>query len=301
VRTKSGTLQFDKEVRKKLLERFPKDGKLLVANEISKVNRAIQQVKKLLEYSDKDRFYPNYIMLGTATGRFQAREPELHNLLAKEPYNIRDLLLGGEGVFTIDFKSQEDRMAAYLSRDPTDMEDFKRGLDVHQELADRLGIEREQGKRVRHSVRYGAGVHFLREQLNIPYQQAEDILENYKIKYEQTFNFIENLSDCDGVTSSIFGRSIKFSPYKEHTKFNWMVQGNSTDLLLRALEWVLESKKVELRAHFHDSLYLKCLCPGPHPCQRVKGVVEGLEGIYHFFWPNSKDKVFRFGEIKWVK
>ena len=60
-------------------------------------------------------------MLGTATGRFQAREPELHNLLAKEPYNIRDLLLGGEGIFTIDFKSQEDRMAAYLSRDPTDM------------------------------------------------------------------------------------------------------------------------------------------------------------------------------------
>lgn len=49
-------------------------------------------------------------MLGTATGRFTASKPELHNLLGKEPYNIRDTLLADKNVFAIDFKSQEDRM-----------------------------------------------------------------------------------------------------------------------------------------------------------------------------------------------
>jgi hypothetical protein len=52
------------------------------------------------------------------------------------------------------------------------------------------------------------------------------------------------------------------------------------DLLLACLEHVLTKlkDKVELRGHFHDSLYLACLCSGPHPgCQQSKAVVRELE------------------------
>ena len=64
-------------------------------------------------------------MLGTATGRFQARKPELHNLSAHPPktfihqgeresdYNVRYLLLAAPNVFTVDFANQEDRILLF--------------------------------------------------------------------------------------------------------------------------------------------------------------------------------------------
>jgi hypothetical protein len=86
---------------------------------ITKMERVLQQLKKLLVYADEDKLYPNYIMLGTATGRFQARQPELHNLSTSPPktfvikgerpefYNVRDLLLSGDNVFSIDFANRK--------------------------------------------------------------------------------------------------------------------------------------------------------------------------------------------------
>lgn len=68
-----------------------------------------------------------------------------------------------------------------------------------------------------------------------------------------------------------------------------------------ALEYVLDSKKVELRAHIHDSLYLSCLCSGPYPnCKQAQEVVQELESLHSLFWPNSKVRVFKFGEIEWT-
>lgn len=75
----------------------------------------------------------------------------------------------------------------------------------------------------------------------------------------------------------ILRRTIRFSQHKQHSKYNWLIQGSCVDLLLVALEHVLDSKKVELRAHIHDSLYLACLCSGPHPgCSQAKEVVEEI-------------------------
>lgn len=78
-----------------------------------------------------------------------------------------------------------------------------------------------------------------------------------------------------------------------------LIQGSCVDLLLVALEHILASKKVELRAHIHDSLYLACLCPGPHPgSKQAEAVVEELEGLYPFFWPGTKERVFKFGGVE---
>ena len=211
------------------------------------------------------------------------------------------MLLGASNVFSIDFSSQEDRMSAYITRDPTDVADFIAGKDVHQELANRLEISsRDVAKRIRHATRYGMKVNSLSKTLGIPYSEAERLYDTYRIKYERTFFFATSLRVQDEFYTPVLGRQIKMSTYKEHTKFNWVVQGSCSDLLLKALNYVLESKEVELRSHFHDSLYLACLCKGPHPgCEQSKKVVEEIENLYWFKWPGTKERVFKFGEIEW--
>lgn len=76
-----------------------------------------------------------------------------------------------------------------------------------------------------------------------------------------------------------------FSEHKQHTRLNWVVQGSCVDILLVCLDHVLTKMKdrVELRGHFHDSLYLACLCKGPHPCKQAKEIVAELEGLFNYF------------------
>ncbi|CAI2166747.1 26_t:CDS:2, partial [Funneliformis geosporum] len=163
--TKTG-IKFDRKAQEELLLRFPNDQVLQRAYDISKKTRVLQQIKKLIKYaslsSSQDMssiFHPNYIMLCQSTGRFSAREPELHNFTTRPPkrlvgkeyltlYNVRDLLLGSssleKNVFSIDFSNQEDRMRAYFTKEPSDIQAFLQGQDVLQPLADQLKISRDQ-------------------------------------------------------------------------------------------------------------------------------------------------------------
>jgi len=113
-------VKFDNKAKEKLITIFPDVEVLQRSYDISKKERVIQHIRKLLKYADTDKLYPYYIMLVTSTGRFLATKPELHNLNRKPPayftlkneraqdYNVRDLLLGAPKVFTIEFSTQED-------------------------------------------------------------------------------------------------------------------------------------------------------------------------------------------------
>lgn len=80
------------------------------------------------------------------------------------------------------------------------------------------------------------------------------------------------------------------------------IQGACADVLMVMLDHILDSSKMELRGHFHDSVYLACLCPGPHPgCKQSEEIKSELEGLLaKFTWPNTSIPVFKFGDIEWT-
>jgi len=122
--TKTGKVSFDSKARSKLIEQFPKDWVLQSVCEPLNMKTAIQQIDKLLVYADGNLLYPNYNLLACATGRFRVANPELQNLVANENYNVRNLLLKDDNVFTIDFASQEPRMSALLAREKKSIENL---------------------------------------------------------------------------------------------------------------------------------------------------------------------------------
>ena len=69
----------------------------------------------------------------------------------------------------MDYSNQEDRIRAWYSKEQTNIEAFLAGKDVHQELADRLGITRVQAKTVKHDLGYGMGIEFIKLILSEPY------------------------------------------------------------------------------------------------------------------------------------
>lgn len=248
---------FDRKAIELLMENFPEDKILQAVYSIKRKKTAIQQYNKLLEYSDKDRFYPNYFMLSAASGRFTSEKPEFQNLLSKSvayfkdenplDYNVRTTLLGEENVFEIDFANQEARYMAWHAKEPSMIKAYLGGEDLADRISEDLKIERRQAKTVLYGLPYGRGAKNMKSELGVSYTKSEQIYHSFWDKYLKIKDCWDELKDKDSIQSPILGRTIRFSKFKEYTKFNWLVQGGCVDLLLVALDHILNSEIVELR------------------------------------------------------
>lgn len=81
------------------------------------------------------RIHPDLMPLGTETGRFAARNPNLQNMPRKgsDPIGIRNLLIApaGYAVMELDYSQVELRVGAFYCRDEKMLETYKNGGDIH--------------------------------------------------------------------------------------------------------------------------------------------------------------------------
>lgn len=67
---------------------------------------------------------------------------------------------------------------------------------------------------------YGMGLEALRKNLGTSSTRAMEIREEYRNKYPRTFEFADNLQYEEERETPLLKRRIRFSEYKEHSKFN---------------------------------------------------------------------------------
>lgn len=81
------------------------------------------------------RIHPDLMPLGTETGRFAARNPNLQNMPRKgsDPIGIRNLLIApaGYAVIELDYSQVELRVGAFYCRDEKMLETYRTGGDIH--------------------------------------------------------------------------------------------------------------------------------------------------------------------------
>ena len=81
------------------------------------------------------RIHPDLMPLGTETGRFAARNPNLQNMPRKgsDPIGIRNLLIAPSGcaVMELDYSQVELRVGAFYCRDDKMLETYREGGDIH--------------------------------------------------------------------------------------------------------------------------------------------------------------------------
>jgi len=81
------------------------------------------------------RIHPDLLPLGTETGRFAARNPNLQNMPRKDndPVGIRGLIVAASGhvLLSFDFSQIELRVGAFYCRDEKMLDTYRQGGDIH--------------------------------------------------------------------------------------------------------------------------------------------------------------------------
>ncbi len=81
------------------------------------------------------RIHPDLMPLGTETGRFAARNPNLQNMPRKgsDPIGIRKMLVAPSGcsIMELDYSQVELRVGAFYCRDEKMLETYRGGGDIH--------------------------------------------------------------------------------------------------------------------------------------------------------------------------
>ncbi|GFR34746.1 bifunctional 3'-5' exonuclease/DNA polymerase [Thermobrachium celere] len=90
-----------------------------------------------LRFIDEDtgRIHPDLIPLGTETGRFASRNPNMQNCPQKDndPIGVRKFIIAPDGkvILSLDFSQIELRVGAFYCRDKRMLETYRTGGDIH--------------------------------------------------------------------------------------------------------------------------------------------------------------------------
>ena len=81
------------------------------------------------------RIHPDLMPLGTATGRFASRNPNLQNCPRKDndPVGVRSFIIAptGKTLLSLDFSQIELRVGAFYCRDGKMLDTYRKGGDIH--------------------------------------------------------------------------------------------------------------------------------------------------------------------------
>ncbi|MFF8367877.1 DNA polymerase [Streptomyces lydicus] len=153
---------------------------------------------------------------------------------------VRHMFLADEGHVScsIDFGNMELRYLAAFSRDPTMLNAFVNGLDLHQITADAAEVLRKIGKMANFLTVYGGGWAALMEQAHIDEATARKVLEAFARTYPGVGAFGKRLADEARRTGFIYtatGRRLPVDAGKWFRALNYFVQGGSRDVTARAI------------------------------------------------------------------
>lgn len=211
---------------------------------------------------------------GTATGRLSCNSPNLQQLpkLKKEfPIDTRKCFIVEEDEIMIsaDYSGQELRVLAHITKEPTIINSFIKGKDLHLESAKKFfscdipdealydnhpdiekykkkyKAERDKAKIVNFGIAYGKGAFGFSQDFNISEDEAGKILDRYfsaNPLVRQAINSCTADVKRVGYVTSITGRRRRFKQVenngdKFYTKasfrqaFNFLIQGYSADMI----------------------------------------------------------------------
>jgi len=221
-----------------------------------------------------------------ATGRLSCQDPNLQNIpvRSEEGLAIRScfrpekegwLFLGA------DYSQIELRLLAHFSEDPTLLQAFRSGQDIHTQTASLIfGVPlaavtpamRFSAKTVNFGILYGQGPYGLSKQLHISVPEATSFIETYFARYPKVHAYLEHCKaevGRTGMSHTITGRqrpipeihnknpSIRAAA--ERLAVNTPLQGSQADLIKIAMieiDQAIEGQKLagKMILQIHDEL-----------------------------------------------
>lgn len=227
-----------KRVDKKLLDRLVGEGdELAVA--VSETKRARKWrttwVDGFLSRMDSTgRCHPAINPLRARTARMSITGIPAQTLPAGD-WMVRRCFTAdpGQVMSSVDYQTQELRVLAGMSGDPTMIQAFRKNDDLHQITASASGVERKVGKMVNFAYVYGSGPKNIAEQADIDVDLARKVIKGFEASYpkvKELSHRLQRQARQQGYVTTEFGRRLPVDEDRAYSALNYMVQSTSRDV-----------------------------------------------------------------------
>jgi DNA polymerase-1 len=233
----------------------------------------------------ESRIHTTFLQAVAQTGRLSSTNPNLQNVPIRTPLGreIRGCFTAAPGnlLISADYSQIELRVLANVAEEPALMEIFAHGQDVHTATASRVfsvradqidpGM-RSKAKMINYGIVYGLSDFGLADRLNIPREEAKEVIDAYMQRFPSVAKFIEStiaqVTD-EGHVTTLWGRrrqvpELRARNYQVRTQgerlaVNTVIQGTAADIIklamLRCHEALVAQKlRTRLILTIHDEL-----------------------------------------------
>ena len=245
----------------------------------------------------------------TATGRLSSTNPNLQNIPVRDDMGrrIREAFVPSDEehiLLSADYSQVELRLMAHLSGDPSLIEAFQQGEDIHSATAAKLfhksiaevtSDERRKAKTANFGIIYGISAFGLSQRLDIPRKEAKELIDGYFESYPKVKEYMERaVADAreKGYVTTAFGRRRILRDIEsrnavargvaERNAINAPIQGSAADIMkLAMIEIFRRFRKEGIRSKMilqvHDEVIVDMLRTEQEAVIRI--VRESMEGV----------------------
>jgi len=276
------------DVLEELALAHPLPAKILEYRGIQKLKSTYVDALPELVNPETGRIHASFNQTVAATGRISASDPNLQNIPIRTPEGrrIREAFVAEPGhlLLSADYSQIELRVLAHLSQDPTLVDTFRRGEDVHDRTAREVfgplsaippDEQRRVAKMVNYALLYGKTAFSLSKDIGVSRGEAERFIQAYFDRYPAVRRFIDETVEearRTGFVRTLLGRLRRLPDLNarnpqvrmeaERQARNTPVQGSAADLIKKAmidLETELRQRRLRSRLilQINDELLLE--------------------------------------------
>lgn len=226
------------------------------------------------------RIHPDLMPLGTETGRFACRNPNIQNLSYgdKDPIGVRNFIVAPQGmvIVELDYSQVELRVGTFYCRDEKMMQTYQSGGDIHastvaviyhiplSEAADKNRPHHKEQRAVAKGCNFGLFYGLFpnglqkslkfKAGLNTSLKECQSIIDNLKAGYPRLSAWQERTKKCaceSCYTETYLGRrryipDIRSSDWNkksfaERCALNTPIQGTAADIMKLSMARIVEA------------------------------------------------------------
>ncbi len=283
-KTKTGW-STDAEVLETLSLEHELPAKILEHRHYAKLKSTYLDVLEEVTNPTTGRIHSTFHQTVTATGRLSSSEPNLQNIPVRGELgrSLRRIFIPEDGWLFLasDYSQIELRIMAHMSGDPTMIDAFSRGEDIHTRTASEIfGVPvdkvdydlRSKAKAVNFGIIYGISDFGLARNTGVSIGEARTFIEAYFARYPKIREFMDRSIQTAreyGYVTTILGRRRPIPDinsrvrarrgFAERTAINTPIQGSAADIIKMAMVRIYRRLKEEgLRSRLilqvHDEL-----------------------------------------------
>ncbi len=266
---------------------------ILEHRELTKLKGTYVDALPQLVHPQTGRVHTSFNQTGTVTGRISSDNPNLQNIPIRTEVGrrIRRAFIAPAGhvLLSVDYSQVELRVLAHISQDPTLLEAFRQGQDIHRTTAaavygipfDQVTYEQRRfAKSVNFGLLYGMGAFRLARDSNLTLAQAEAFIAAYFERFPRVRAYLEETkakAARQGYLETLLGRRRYFPELQQNNRakisatarqraerqaINMPIQGTAADIMKLAMIQVHQELQAQglparLLLQVHDELVLE--------------------------------------------